>query len=113
MLNLRSASFPAPGLLASKSPPSAAKPVAWTTSCPVAFLSSPSLPSSFLSSVLVSSVTVAGLSVAPASPPCSRATASTGLGPGPTGSVRVLSWTSEASGFGRPSSSDRRFSSFS
>lgn len=79
----RSASMPAPGFVASKSPPSEANPVVLTCSWPVPFSSEPSG-----SSLDMPSTAKAGSSFSrPASPPCSRATSARGLGPGPSTST--------------------------
>lgn len=78
--NLRSASRPAPGFVASKSPPSAARPELFTYCSPV-----PSLlllapgPSSSAPPAPEDS-----LEADPASPPCDLATSSMGLGPAPS-----------------------------
>lgn len=97
----RSASRPAPGLVASKSPPSAAKPVVLTYCSPVSLLSSRCVSSLSRGSE--------GSSTLPASPPCSLATTWSGLAPAPAvsapgpslcssrpASSRGLSWGAEA-----------------
>lgn len=81
--HLRSASRPAPGLVASKSPPSAARPELFTYCSPVP---SPLLwapgPSSSAPPAAEES-----LPAEPASPPCDLATSSMGLGPAPSSLV--------------------------
>lgn len=88
-IDLRSASRPAPGRVTSKSPPSAFSPELLTYFSPVPspLLLAPGLPTSASpspevlpapSTLLVDFVFLA------ASPPCSLATSSSGLGPGPS-----------------------------
>lgn len=79
--NLRSASRPAPGFVASKSPPSAASPELFTYCSPVP---SPLLSAPGPSSSSAPPAPEDFFDADPASPPCSLATSSMGLGPAPS-----------------------------
>ena len=79
--HLRSASRPAPGLVASKSPPSAARPELFTYCSPVP---SPWLLAPGPSPSPAPPAPRESFDADPASPPCDLATSSIGLGPAPS-----------------------------
>lgn len=98
---LRSASLPAPGFVASKSPPSAARPVVLTYCSPVPLLSSELSSSTLaLASPPPSLADVDSDSALrlPASPPFSLAMTSSDLGAGPKFSCLSSPWAEESAG---------------